>query len=121
MNKIRNGAAKAATGAAAITMLVGSVAGAAAAQGSGGKGDIDLAVPAGATIAVGGSSFSAPLYAYFTVPTSPRLQLPSAPTLPLAQETDGRRLQVASTTLVSPTNQWTQLPEPCPVVLPPAR
>ena len=70
MNKIRNGAAKAATGAAAITMLVGSVAGAAAAQGSGGKGDIDLAVPAGATIAVGGSSFSAPLYAYFTTPTS---------------------------------------------------
>ena len=66
MKNIRSVAARAAAGAAAMSVLLGSVAGAAAAQGSGAKGDIDLAVPAGATLAVGGSSFSAPLYTYFT-------------------------------------------------------
>ena len=70
MKNIRSVAARAAAGAAAVSVLLGSVAGAAATQGSGAKGDIDLAVPAGATLAVGGSSFSAPLYTYFTTSSS---------------------------------------------------
>lgn len=66
MKNIRSVAARAAAGAAALSVLMGSVASASVAQGSGKTGDIDLAVPAGATVAVGGSSFSAPLYQYFT-------------------------------------------------------
>ena len=54
----------AAAAAFAATSLIATVAGAAT-QGSGAKGDIDLAVPAGASLTVGGSSFSAPLYSYF--------------------------------------------------------
>ncbi len=63
--KLRSTASKIATLGVATSLLAGAVAGAAVAQGSGKKGDIDLHTPT-ATIAHGGSSFVFPFVAYMT-------------------------------------------------------
>jgi phosphate transport system substrate-binding protein len=63
--KLRSTASKIATLGVATTLLAGAVAGAAVAQGSGKKGDIDLHTPT-ATINHGGSSFVYPFVAYMT-------------------------------------------------------
>jgi len=109
MKNIRSVAARAAAGAAAMSVLLGSVAGAAAAQGSGAKGDIDLAVPAGATIAVGGSSFSAPLYTYFTTSSSAGAYKPTTSvtfgTDSAAGSGDGRTKVTAGTYTIGMSDQ----------------
>ena len=66
--KLRSTASKIATLGVATTLLAGAVAGAAVAQGSGKKGDIDLHTPT-ATINHGGSSFVFPFVSYMTTGT----------------------------------------------------
>jgi phosphate transport system substrate-binding protein len=63
--KLRSTASKIATLGVATSLLAGAVAGAAVAQGSGKKGDIDLHTPT-AIINHGGSSFVYPFVAYMT-------------------------------------------------------
>jgi phosphate transport system substrate-binding protein len=66
--KLRSTASKIATLGVATSLLAGAVAGAAAVQGSGKNGDIDLKTPT-VTLAHGGSSFVAPFVNYMTTGT----------------------------------------------------